>query len=58
MKLVNDAIKAGGAGVSAGRNIFQHENPELLTKITCKLIENQWSLDECFEHLNKELISV
>ena len=58
LKVVNDAMKAGASGISAGRNIFQYEYPELLTRIICNLIEGKWELDECFKHLNGELVKM
>jgi predicted phospho-2-dehydro-3-deoxyheptonate aldolase len=32
LDMVSGAIEAGGAGVSIGRNVFQHENPEDIVK--------------------------
>lgn len=34
LKMVDESIQAGGAGVSIGRNVFQHKDPsDILTKI-------------------------
>ena len=41
LTMVYDAMKAGAAGVSIGRNVFQHEKPELMTKsLTAIVHEN------------------
>ncbi len=35
LNMVEESVKAGGAGVSIGRNVFQHKDPaEILTKIS------------------------
>jgi fructose-bisphosphate aldolase/2-amino-3,7-dideoxy-D-threo-hept-6-ulosonate synthase len=35
---VYDSMKAGSAGVSIGRNVFQHHNPELMTKALSAIV--------------------
>jgi fructose-bisphosphate aldolase/2-amino-3,7-dideoxy-D-threo-hept-6-ulosonate synthase len=37
-KMVQDSIRAGASGVSIGRNVFQHEKPELMTKALCAIV--------------------
>ena len=32
LKMDYDSIQAGGAGVSIGRNVFQHQNPTSMVK--------------------------
>lgn len=32
LKMVEGSLQAGGAGVSVGRNIFQHQDPEAITR--------------------------
>jgi len=38
IEMVKGAIQAGGAGVSIGRNIFQHENPEDIVKQIAQVV--------------------
>ena len=37
-EMVYGSIKAGGAGVAAGRNVFQHENPTQIVKVLCGIV--------------------
>jgi fructose-bisphosphate aldolase/2-amino-3,7-dideoxy-D-threo-hept-6-ulosonate synthase len=36
--MIHDAMAAGSKGVSIGRNVFQHESPELMTKALCGIV--------------------
>ncbi len=41
MQMVHDSLQAGGAGLSVGRNIFQHEHPRaLVAALRCLVHEN------------------
>jgi fructose-bisphosphate aldolase/2-amino-3,7-dideoxy-D-threo-hept-6-ulosonate synthase len=40
-----EAIKAGGAGLSIGRNIFQHENPALMVKALSAIVHQGASVE-------------
>lgn len=40
IKMVQGAIIAGGAGVSIGRNVFQHDDPVKIVKIISKIVHN------------------
>jgi len=37
-EMVYDSIQAGGAGVAAGRNVFQHENPTAMVRVLCGIV--------------------
>ena len=37
-QMVYDSIQAGGAGVAAGRNVFQHENPTGMVRVLCGIV--------------------
>jgi len=37
-QMVYDSIRAGGAGVAAGRNVFQHENPTKMIQVLCGIV--------------------
>lgn len=46
------ARSAGAVGASIGRNIFQHRDPEAMTRAACAVIKQEWSPERAFrEHL-------
>jgi len=50
-KMVEDALKAGAAGVSIGRNAFQHRNPEKMVAALCKMVHNNAGVKEAIAKL-------
>ncbi len=40
LKMVSDSIKAGAAGVSIGRNVFQHRDPTRMTMALVDIVHN------------------
>ena len=42
-QMVHLSIRAGGAGVAAGRNVFQHEDPAKMVRVLCSIVHE--SLD-------------
>jgi class I fructose-bisphosphate aldolase len=40
-----DAMKAGSAGLSVGRNVFQHENPTAMVKALSAIVHNGASVE-------------
>jgi fructose-bisphosphate aldolase/2-amino-3,7-dideoxy-D-threo-hept-6-ulosonate synthase len=40
LQLVSDSIKAGAAGVSIGRNVFQNSKPTLMTRALVEIVHN------------------
>jgi len=49
--MVRDSIRAGGAGLSVGRNIFQHPRPDLLTRALARVVHEDAGVDEAMEIL-------
>lgn len=49
LQMVYDAIQAGAAGLSVGRNIYQHENPRKLTAILARIVHENMGIDEAIE---------
>jgi predicted phospho-2-dehydro-3-deoxyheptonate aldolase len=45
-QMVAGALKAGAAGLSIGRNAFQHKNPEKMVKALCKMVHNNADVKE------------
>jgi len=37
-RMVYDSVQAGGAGVAAGRNVFQHERPTEMVRVICGIV--------------------
>lgn len=37
-RMVYGAMRAGGAGVAAGRNVFQHEDPTRMVRVLCGIV--------------------
>ncbi len=46
LEMTADALKAGAAGLSIGRNVFQHENPTAITKALSAIVHDGASLEE------------
>ena len=38
LQMARDSVKAGGAGLSIGRNVFQHESPALMVKALVAIV--------------------
>lgn len=48
-----DSIKAGGAGLSIGRNVFQHENPALIVKALKGIVHDDLSVEQALKILGE-----
>jgi len=53
LRMVYDSVQAGGAGLSVGRNIFQHKDPTRLLQALGKVVHNGRSVDEAMEGLGE-----
>ena len=53
-KMVEDALQAGAAGVSIGRNAFQHKNPTKMVQVLSKMVHEGASVDEAVKMLKDE----
>ncbi|GAB3682290.1 2-amino-3,7-dideoxy-D-threo-hept-6-ulosonate synthase [Salinarchaeum chitinilyticum] len=49
IEMVRGTVEAGGAGVSMGRSIFQHEDPEAITRAVAAVLHDDASVDEALE---------
>jgi predicted phospho-2-dehydro-3-deoxyheptonate aldolase len=47
--MVEGAISAGARGVAIGRNVFQHENPELIVRRICGVVHKGLNAKEALE---------
>jgi len=51
LQMVKDSVEAGGAGVAIGRNIFQAESPENMTKAIAAMVHDEIEVDEALKML-------
>ncbi|MBN2141621.1 MAG: 2-amino-3,7-dideoxy-D-threo-hept-6-ulosonate synthase [Desulfovibrionaceae bacterium] len=49
VNMVHESIQAGGAGISVGRNIFQHPAPARLVAALGKVVHEGWDVDPAME---------
>jgi predicted phospho-2-dehydro-3-deoxyheptonate aldolase len=54
LRMVEGAIGAGARGVAIGRNVFQHENPALITRRICGVVHKGLSAKEALEITSME----
>lgn len=54
LRMVKDAIDAGAAGLSVGRNIFQHANPRALVAALARIVHDGWEVDRAVTLLASE----
>ncbi|MFH0897126.1 MAG: 2-amino-3,7-dideoxy-D-threo-hept-6-ulosonate synthase [Candidatus Bathyarchaeota archaeon] len=48
-RMVYDSIQAGGAGVAAGRNVFQHKNPMAMVKAISAIVYKGAKVDDALK---------
>jgi len=53
LQMIKDSITAGGAGVSIGRNVFQHEDPTKIVKALSAIVHKEVSVDEALKILGE-----
>ncbi len=53
LQMVEGALKAGAAGVSIGRNVFQHEDPIAIIKAISKMVHENASIKEAMGKLGQ-----
>jgi fructose-bisphosphate aldolase/2-amino-3,7-dideoxy-D-threo-hept-6-ulosonate synthase len=44
-KMVYDSIQAGGRGIAAGRNVFQHEHPPKMIRVLCGIVHEDLEVE-------------
>jgi len=53
LQMVEGALKAGAAGVSIGRNAFQHKDPIRVVQAICRMTHEGWDMQRALEFLKK-----
>lgn len=51
MEMVEEAVAAGAAGISIGRNVFQHEDPARMTRALSKIVHENFTAQEALDEL-------
>lgn len=54
LQTTHDALKAGAAGLSIGRNVFQHENPTLMVKALSALVHGGATVEQALKILGEK----
>lgn len=54
---MQEARDVGAVGCSVGRNIFQHEKPEFITRAIARVFRDKWTAKEALQELQETLIS-
>jgi fructose-bisphosphate aldolase/2-amino-3,7-dideoxy-D-threo-hept-6-ulosonate synthase len=53
LQMVQESLEAGGAGVSIGRNVFQHKNPAKMVEAISAIVHKGASVKEASEILGE-----
>jgi fructose-bisphosphate aldolase/2-amino-3,7-dideoxy-D-threo-hept-6-ulosonate synthase len=53
LQMVHESVEAGGAGVSIGRNVFQHKNPAKMVEAISAIVHKGISVKEASEILGE-----
>ena len=53
LQTAHDSVIAGAAGLSIGRNVFQHENPTLIVKALKNIVHNGASVEQALKLLGE-----
>jgi predicted phospho-2-dehydro-3-deoxyheptonate aldolase len=51
LHMIEQVVRAGGAGLSMGRNAFQHENPEKFVRAACMIVHEGKTAQEALAFL-------
>ncbi|MCP4683806.1 MAG: class I fructose-bisphosphate aldolase family protein [Desulfobacterales bacterium] len=53
VQMAYGSVKAGGAGLSVGRNVFQADDPSRLVRSLHGIVHEDWDVDQAMEELEK-----
>ncbi len=54
LQMVSDSIKAGAAGISIGRNVFQHDDQTLIVRALASLVHENGTLEKALKLLGEK----
>jgi fructose-bisphosphate aldolase/2-amino-3,7-dideoxy-D-threo-hept-6-ulosonate synthase len=49
LKVAKEAVDAGAAGIAFGRNIWQHENPEAMTRAVARIVHGKATVQQAMK---------
>lgn len=52
LRMIEQGMKAGGSGATVGRNVWQADSPEAMTKAIRHIVHEGWTADQAMELLN------
>lgn len=52
-QMVYDSVKAGGSGIAAGRNVFQHQKPASMVRVLCGIVHEGLDVKNALEKYMK-----
>lgn len=55
LKRLQEGVEVGAVGCSVGRNIFEHQNPEAMTRALSRVIREKWPAKLAVDELNETL---
>ena len=55
LQMVHDSLKAGGAGLSIGRNVFQHKNPTVMVKALVAIVHGGATVERATKILGETM---
>jgi len=53
LRMVYGSVQAGGVGVSLGRNVFQHPNPEAMARAVVAIVHNGATVEDALKELGR-----
>ncbi|MDR2488019.1 MAG: 2-amino-3,7-dideoxy-D-threo-hept-6-ulosonate synthase [Desulfovibrio sp.] len=54
LQLVHDSIRAGAAGLSVGRNVFQHSRPRMLVAALSGIVHASWTVEQALSVVGED----
>ncbi|MFH1860504.1 MAG: 2-amino-3,7-dideoxy-D-threo-hept-6-ulosonate synthase [bacterium] len=57
LEMIFCALAGGAAGVSIGRNVFQHDRPDLIVGAISRMVHHNYSVEKAMQVLEKSMVS-
>ncbi|MCD6341271.1 MAG: fructose-bisphosphate aldolase [Thaumarchaeota archaeon] len=54
LEMIRSSLDAGAAGICVGRNVFQYEDPRLMTEVLAKMVHENLTVGEALEILEEK----
>ncbi len=53
LRMAHDSLKAGGSGISLGRNVFQHQTPQKIMRALRGLVHEDWDVEQALAEVEE-----